>query len=267
MKKNITINLFGELYAIDEDAYTLLDNYLDSMKRYFSRQEGGSEIADDIEHRVAELLWERRKGGMNAVNIETVRDIIATIGNPKDIGGDSYSKEERGYASDESWTDKAKDMGRRAEQAFSDATDDVKRRTQGRKLYRDPEQRMIGGVCAGLATYFGDMDVVLMRILVLVSIFTPIPTLLVYIVLWIVVPEARTTEDRLRMKGIAVTPDNINDELLWQGSQAKEAAGKTGRKGCFWAILIVMALPIIFVALIYLKVFFSFFHMSPNFLF
>ena len=68
MKKNITINLFGTLYNIDEDAYQLLDNYLQSMKRYFSSKDGGEEIADDIEHRVAELLWE-----MQAVSEEYLR--------------------------------------------------------------------------------------------------------------------------------------------------------------------------------------------------
>ena len=76
MKKNISINLFGVLYNIDEDAYNLLDSYLQSMRRYFSRQEGGAEIADDIEHRVAELLWKRREAGMTAVDIEVVKDII-----------------------------------------------------------------------------------------------------------------------------------------------------------------------------------------------
>ena len=63
MKKNISINLFGTLYAIDEDAYTLLERYLNSMKSYFARQEGGEEIADDIEHRVAELLWQQKQQG------------------------------------------------------------------------------------------------------------------------------------------------------------------------------------------------------------
>ena len=82
MKKNITINLFGELYAIDEDAYELLNNYLESMKRYFSRRTDGAEIADDIEHRVAELLWEKREAGMSAVNIETVRGIGYRLQNP-----------------------------------------------------------------------------------------------------------------------------------------------------------------------------------------
>ena len=84
MKKNISINLFGTLYNIDEDAYNLLENYLNSMKRYFSRQEGGEEIADDIEHRVAELLWKKREAGMTAVDINVVKGIIDTIGKARD---------------------------------------------------------------------------------------------------------------------------------------------------------------------------------------
>lgn len=91
MKKNISINLFGVLYNIDEDAYNLLDSYLQSMQRYFSRQAGGAEIADDIEHRVAELLWKRREAGMAAVDIEVVKDIIKTIGNPEEIADDGTS--------------------------------------------------------------------------------------------------------------------------------------------------------------------------------
>ena len=79
MKKNITINLFGTLYNIDEDAYQLLDNYLQSMKNYFSRQLNGDEIADDIEHRVAELLWEYKEQGIEAVSIEVIKEIIGKI--------------------------------------------------------------------------------------------------------------------------------------------------------------------------------------------
>ena len=81
MKKNITINLFGTLYNIDEDAYQLLDNYLQSMKRYFGSKDGGEEIADDIEHRVAELLWEKKEQGIDAISIEIIKEIIGKIGN------------------------------------------------------------------------------------------------------------------------------------------------------------------------------------------
>ena len=267
MKKNITINLFGELYAIDEDAYELLSSYLDSMKSYFSRQEGGGEIADDIEHRVAELLWEKRSAGMAAVDIATVRGIISTIGNPQDIGGDSYQKDERAGASAESWSERAKDFGRQAEQGFRETVNGVGRRTRGRKLYRDPEHRMLGGVCAGLATYFGDADIVLVRIIALVSIFLPIPTAIVYLVLWVVVPEARTTEDFLRMRGIDVTPENINEELLRQGSQQGAAAAEPQGRGCLWTILIILSLPILFAILLWGTFMIHFFRMSSNLLF
>ena len=93
MKKNISINIFGTIYAIDEDAYQLLENYLQSMKNYFERQEGGDEIADDIEHRVAELLWEHKQQGMEAVTIDTIKGIIEKIGNPAEIAGDDNEKQ------------------------------------------------------------------------------------------------------------------------------------------------------------------------------
>ena len=89
MKKNITINLFGTLYAIDEDACQLLETYLNNMKNYFSRRDGGDEIADDIEHRVAELFSELREKGVEAVTIEHVRDIISRIGNPEQMDNET----------------------------------------------------------------------------------------------------------------------------------------------------------------------------------
>ena len=88
MKKNITINLFGALYAIDEDAYELLKKYEENMRAYFSRKEGGAEIADDIENRVAELFAELKAAGVEAVTIEHVEDIIRRIGNPEEMDDD-----------------------------------------------------------------------------------------------------------------------------------------------------------------------------------
>ena len=87
MKKNITINLFGSLYAIDEDAYELLNQYQNNMRRYFSRKEGGEEIAEDIERRIAELFDELKASGVEAITIEHVRDIISRIGNPEEMDG------------------------------------------------------------------------------------------------------------------------------------------------------------------------------------
>ena len=94
MEKNITINLFGTLYNIDEDAYQLLDNYLQSMKRYFGTKDGGEEIADDIEHRVAELLWEKKEQGTDAISIEIIKEIIGKIGNAEEIAGEQQTENE-----------------------------------------------------------------------------------------------------------------------------------------------------------------------------
>ena len=94
MKKNISVNIFGTLYPIDEDAYELLQKYNDNMRRYYSKREGGDEIADDVEHRVAELLSELRANGTEAITIEHVKEIINRIGDPQDMDdGENESPE------------------------------------------------------------------------------------------------------------------------------------------------------------------------------
>ena len=85
MKKNITINMFGQLYAIDEDAYELLKNYLDSIRQYFRKEDGGDEIADDIECRISELFSDLKRQGVEAITIGHVSDIIKRIGNPEEM--------------------------------------------------------------------------------------------------------------------------------------------------------------------------------------
>lgn len=85
MKENIQVNLFGTIYHMDRDAYELLKKYEDNMRQYFSRREDGDEIADDIEHRVAELIEDLRQNGTVAITIEHVEDIIRRIGRPEDF--------------------------------------------------------------------------------------------------------------------------------------------------------------------------------------
>ena len=162
MKKNISINLFGTLYNIDEDAYNLLENYLNSMQRYFSRQEGGEEIADDIEHRVAELLWKKREAGMTAVDINVVKGIIDTIGNAEDIAGDnnkaenafaSYNKRESGKQ-DGTFKEDFKQFAKEAERFTRDTYDRGREHVRSHRYYRCADDKVLGGVCSGLATYF-----------------------------------------------------------------------------------------------------------------
>ena len=135
MKKNITINLFGTLYAIDEDAYELLQKYEANMRSYYSHKEGGEEIADDVEHRIAELFAELRNQGIEAITIEQVEEIIHRIGDPQEM--------EEGNEKEGETTSKA-----------SAATEEK----PVRRLYRDPEDKLLGGVISGICHYFGSND-------------------------------------------------------------------------------------------------------------
>ena len=272
MKKNISINLFGTLYNIDEDAYNLLESYLKSMQRYFSRQEGGEEVADDIEHRVAELLWQRREAGMSAINIETVKEIIDTIGNAEQIAGESksegqYARSEGQYARTEgpgenrfreNFNQLADDVDRFARDAYDKGRQHVKTH----RFYRCADDKVLGGVCSGIAKYFDAGDPLIWRLgaiaLTLLGIGLPLP--IIYIVLWLVTPAAITPEDRLRQQGKEITPDNLAQQVM---DDSEPIVVKNENKGCLKAILIVIAIcaifPFIFVFAIWGKMLFNIF--------
>ena len=185
MKKNITINLFGALYNIDEDAYELLVRYQEDMKRYFAKQEDGEEIADDIEHRVAELMAELKASGVEAVTIEHIEAIIRRIGSPEQLDG--------------------------AEED-SDALPQTEE--PRKKLYRNPDDKKIAGVLSGLAAYFG-VDTMALRILAILLVFvTQGVCLLIYLFCWLIIPEAKTPEDKLLMRGKPVNMENLREEIL-----------------------------------------------------
>lgn len=185
MKKNITINLFGALYNIDEDAYELLVRYQEDMKRYFAKQEDGEEIADDIEHRVAELMAELKASGVEAVTIEHIEAIIRRIGSPEQLDG----------------TEEDNDVQPQAEKPR-------------KKLYRNPDDKKIAGVLSGLAAYFG-VDTMALRILAILLVFvTQGVCLLIYLFCWLIIPEAKTPEDKLLMRGKPVNMENLREEIL-----------------------------------------------------
>ena len=193
MKKNITINLFGQLYNIDEDAYELLEKYQKNIRSYFSRREGGEEVADDVEHRVAELFAELKEQGVEAITIEQVESIINRIGDPQEMEEAEEGEETA--------------PGAMPPPVYGEGTT--------RRFFRDPEDRMLGGVISGATKYFGGTDPLPWRILfVLAVIFTWTALGLVYLVLWALIPEARTAEERLQMRGEAVNPSTIRDEVM-----------------------------------------------------
>ena len=182
MKKTLTVNLGGTVFHIDEDAYRLLDNYLSNLKIHFRKEAGADEIIDDIERRISELFAEKLTAGSQVITITDVEEVIARMGKPEDMEAENDSEPSVGNAT---------------------------RTTIHRRLYRNPDDKLLGGVISGMAAYLG-WDVTLLRLLFLVVLICGVGTLIpVYIVCWLVIPEARTAAEKLSMRGEAVTVENI----------------------------------------------------------
>ena len=188
MNKTVNINLGGMFFHIDEDAYQKLTRYFDAIKRSLSNSSGQDEIIKDIEMRVSELLTEKQKTEKHVVGLKDVDDVIAVMGQPED-----YRIDEEG-------------IGNSTTNYSSSST------TGNRKLYRDKDNGMIGGVLSGLGHYFG-IDKVWLRIFFLIMFFAWGTGVLAYIVLWIVMPEAVTTAEKLEMTGEPVTISNIEKKV------------------------------------------------------
>ncbi len=209
MKKNITINLCGRLFQIDEDAYELLQQYIDSLRSSFGKQEGGDEIVDDIEARVAELFDELRQQGIEAITIEHVKDIITRIGKPEELTGEEEKKSEEGKSTN--WEEQARSAGQKI-------YNNVRERTAGKKLYRNPKDKMLAGVMSGLAVYT-NTDPVIWRLLIILFTMCYGVGIFIYIVLALVLPEAKTPEQLLQMEGKNVTPQNLADVVVEKEKQ------------------------------------------------
>lgn len=197
MKKNITINLCGRLFQIDEDAYELLQQYINSLRSSFGKQDGGEEIVDDIEERIAELFDELKMNGTVAITIDHVKDIITRIGKPEQLAGED---EKQNSTKGDGW-----DAARSAAKNFCD---NVRTRTNGKKLYRNPNDKMVAGVMSGLAAYTGT-DATWWRLgMVVFTLFYGVG-ILAYIIMAVVLPQANLPEEKLKMQGIEVTPQNL----------------------------------------------------------
>jgi phage shock protein PspC (stress-responsive transcriptional regulator) len=191
MKRVVQINLGGHPITIDDDAYEQLSRYLKAIDRSFEDLDGHDEILQDIELRIAELFQERLKGRL-IVSMPDVDAIIEVMGKPETF------REEEGAAG-------AKQTHHRQQTKESSKF----RYRPGKKLYRDPDNKIIGGVCAGLAAYFGIPDPVWVRLFFVVLFFTGGFGVLTYLVLLVIVPNAVTSADKLAMRGEAVNIDTI----------------------------------------------------------
>lgn len=210
MQKTINIALQGMQFTLEEPAFDRLHAYLESLKTHFANYDEKADIIADIEGRIAEHLSERLVRG----SVGTLEDIDALI-------------VEMGSAEDLSAFDGTE---AKSSASTSDATATTKR------LYRDVDNAMIAGVCSGIAAYF-DVDPTLVRILFAVSIFVTGVGLPVYLVMWFIVPPARSQTDKLRMRGLPVTVSTFEQ----QRTKPEEDSSPAKRPGrlLLWIILII----------------------------
>ena len=183
MKITVSINLGGYSFNIDEDAYAELKRYLKTLELHFAGEESSSEILSDIETRIAELFRTKITSYKQVINMEDVRQAISVMGTPEDISDND---------------------GPSARDKFS---------SPGyHRMYRDPDHRVIGGVCSWMGAYW-DIDPVIVRIIFIALALGGGLGVLVYLILYIVIPEAKTTAQKIEMKGNPVNIHNIKDSV------------------------------------------------------
>ncbi len=187
MNKTVNINLAGLFFHIDEEAYLKLQRYLNAIKRSFTDSQGKSEIISDIEARIAELFTERVKTSNQVIGSKEVEDVITIMGQPED------------YLVDDA--------------IFEDEPQPTQKRSSSiKKLFRDTENSYVSGVSSGLGHYLG-INVIWVRLVWIFLIFGFGTGLLIYILLWIFVPEAKTTTDKLQMTGDPINISNIEKKI------------------------------------------------------
>lgn len=209
MNKTITSNIAGYVFHIDENAYEKLDAYLNTIRSYFKDSQGKEEIIADIEARLAEMLQERMNDAKQVVSMDDVNHVISVMGQPE-----AFLEDDPDTAA---WT----------EQRTSSTT------SGPRRLFRDPDNRVMAGICSGVSHYMGLGDPIWLRLLFVLALFLSFGTaLIVYVVLYLIIPEATTTTDKLQMRGESVTVSNIekrvNEELETVKGKWNEFHGESG---------------------------------------
>ena len=184
MKKTVRINLGGSVFNVDDDAYLKLQNYLNAIDRQFGRHADRQEIMSDIEMRISELFSSTLNKSQQAITMLEVNEVIKIMGHPKE------------YA----------DAGE-VEDEF-----ERPRKSAYKRMFRDSENRILGGVCSGMGSFF-NVDPLIIRIMFGASVLLYGTGTLVYIILWAIIPLAKTTADKLSMKGDPITISNIESSV------------------------------------------------------
>ncbi len=195
MKKTIDVSLAGLLFHLDEAAYIKLKKYLEAVRRNIAQNGEAEEVLHEVEARIAEIFLEKQASPQQVINEKEVDEVIGILGQPEDFD------EETGVENKPQKVKKA--------------------------LFRDADRAMIGGVAAGLAHYIG-IDITLMRLIFLILLFvTHGSFLFIYLLLWIIMPKAKTAVDKLRMKGAPTNLDNIVEQVASEEELKGKRFGQT----------------------------------------
>lgn len=196
MKKTFTINISGSIFHIDEDAYEKLQVYLRSINAHYGSNEEGREIIADIEARISEIFNEKLSSKDQVVTEAMIDEVVTIMGKPEEIFEIDNDEE--------------------------DIVTDTKKSRRRRRLFRDPDHRVFGGVASGISAYFG-IDVVVIRLIFVILFFLGYGfSFLLYVILWIVVPKANTTAQKLEMKGERVNISNIEKSIKDEYQEVKD---------------------------------------------
>jgi len=204
MKKTLSVNLGGSVYHIDDDAYQELMDYLQDVKRHLGDEASSEEVLNDIEQRISELFSQWMQGRREVITRADVQKVIDVLGRPEQYDSAEGEPKEEGQRTESQREDSAHSSGQ-----------------PHRRLYRDPENAILGGVCSGLAVYL-NISVVLVRVLYSLLIWFGGTGFLFYFLCWIIIPEARTAAQRLEMQGEDVTIENIEKKVREEYGKVKD---------------------------------------------
>lgn len=218
MKKAIRIHISGYIFSIDEDAYSVLKEWLDSISTQYLKEEDGKEIINDVEMRVAELFKEKL-GNEGAVSLIEVNSVIKTMGQANEFEEDTIIEDD--------FSKKENPKKQVLENPIINNNKDTQKESR-KRLYRDGENRVIAGVCSGLDKYLG-IDVVFIRLAFILALFGGFG-IVAYIILWAVIPEAKTVSQKLEMAGEPVNISNIEKAIKDEIEFFKEKFSHKKRK-------------------------------------
>lgn len=207
MKKTVSVNIKGMNFLIEEDAYELLQAYMDRLNHSLRNEKGSKEIIEDIEFRVAELCSNQLNDKKQVIEKEDIEQIVKTLGEPEEYveANEEFEREEKRHTQNSNFQKREK------------------------RLYRDLDHAKIAGVCGGLANYL-QVDIVIVRAIFLIFFFFFGFGFPLYIILWIIIPKAESTIEKLRMQGKAITVESVREEVEIAASRIKEESSSFAQR-------------------------------------